>query len=346
MKLNFDTIRSITTGAARIKEQEDGFHFYRFTQSQEDFYKNYPNHYPKTFATAGVKLSFRTDSPKLSLKITTSHANSRQFYALDVYVNGKFLDDIRNYEELELMRKYTLQEFPCGEREKEFALGEGEKDVTIYLPWNLKTVINEILLADGASITPLRSEKTLLCFGDSITMGHDALHTPRRYTAQLANYLGYAEINKGIGGEHFPPALATMKDDFIPDLITVAYGTNDWRHTDIETFKKTSRAFFANLRQTYPDTPIYAIAPIWRKIWMNTYDCGPFRQIPELYREIAQDVPNMTVIDAFEFVPGLTDYYADLTLHPNGAGFDRYFEGLRPYFEKYRIAAEQTECSV
>ena len=89
MKLNFDTIRSITTGAARIKEQDDGFHFYRFTQSQEDFYKNYPNHYPKTFATAGVKLSFRTDSPKLSLKITTSHANSRQFYALDVYVNGK-----------------------------------------------------------------------------------------------------------------------------------------------------------------------------------------------------------------------------------------------------------------
>ena len=45
----------------------------------------------------------------------------------------------------------------------------------------------------------------------------------------------------------------------------------------------------------------------------------------------------MTVIDAFEFVPGLTDYYADLTLHPNGAGFDRYFEGLKPFFEKYRV---------
>lgn len=337
MKLDFDTLCALTSGAARITQEADGIHFYRFTQAQEEFYKNYPNHYPKTFATAGVKLSFRTDSPKLSLKITTSHANSRQYYALDVFVNGSFLDDIRNYEELELMRKYTLQEFTCGVCEKEFALGEGEKDVAIYLPWNVKTVINEISLAEGASITPLCQEKKLLCFGDSITMGHDALHAPRRYTAQLADYLGYAEFNKGIGGEHFPPVLASLQENFIPDLITVAYGTNDWRHSDLETFQKNCREFYTNLRQSYPNTPIYAISPIWRKIWANEYDCGPFRQIPEIFRAVAQDIPDMTVIDAFEFVPGLTDYYADLTLHPNGAGFDRYFEGLRPYFENFRM---------
>ena len=69
---------------------------------------------------------------------------------------------------------------------------------------------------------------------------------------------------------------------------------------------------------------------------MNTYDCGPFREIPNLFREVAADIPNMTVIDAFPFVPPYSDYYADLTLHPNGAGFDRYFEGLKPYFEEYR----------
>lgn len=336
MKLNLDTIQAITAGAARIVENGDGFHFYRFTREQEEFYKNFPNHHPKTFATTGIKLSFRTNSTILGLKIDVSHASSRQFFALDVYVDGNFLDDIRNFEELELMRKYTLQEFPSGAYEKQFSLGEGEKNVTIYLPWNTKTVINEISLADGASITPLRSAKKLLCFGDSITMGHDALHTPRRYTAQLADYLGYEEHNKGIGGEYFPPVLASFKENFVPDLITVAYGTNDWRHTDLETFKKNSRAFFMNLRQNYPDTPIFAISPIWRKIWMNEYDCGPFRQLPELYCDIAKDVENMTVIDAFPFVPGLTDYYADLTLHPNGAGFDRYFEGLKPHFEKYR----------
>lgn len=337
MKLNFDTIRSITAGAVRITEKEDGIHFYRFTQAQEEFYENFPDHYPKTFATAGVKLSFRTDSPSLDLKININHASSRYYFALDVFVNGKFLYDIRNFEELELMRKYTLQEFPAGKHEKQFSLGEGEKEVTVYLPWNMETVIREISLADGASITPLRKEKKLLCFGDSITMGHDALHTPRRYTAQLANYLGYEEINKGIGGEQFCPKLATLKDEFTPDLITVAYGTNDWRHSDLETFKKACRDFFNNLRNTYPDTPIFAICPIWRKIWANEYDCGPFRDLPEIYRNVAKDIDNMTVIDAFEFVPPMTDYFADLTLHPNGAGFDRYFEGLKPYFENYRV---------
>lgn len=336
MKLNFDFVRAVTCGAVRITEESDGFHFYRFTREQEEFYKDFPNHYPKVFATSGVKLSFRTNSPSLGLKITTEHASSREFFSLDVYVNGKYLDDIRNYEELELMRKYTLQEFTLGLYEKEFDLGEGDKDVIVYLPWNIKTVINEISLADGATVTPLRQEKKLMCFGDSITMGHDALHAPRRYTAQLANYLGYEEYNKAIGGEKFPPKLATLADDFTPDLITVAYGTNDWRHHTLDVFKQTCRDFFINLRNTYPDTPIYAISPIWRRIWAKEYDCGPFRQLPEIYRDVAKDVPNMTVIDAFEFVPGQTDYYADLTLHPNGAGFDRYFEGLKPYFENYR----------
>ena len=147
MKLNLDIVRSVTTGAARLTEETDGFHFYRFTQAQEEYYKDIPKHYPKTFATAGVRLSFRTNSPTLGLKITTCLASSRKFFALDVYVDGKFLDDIRNYEELELMRKYTLQEFPLGLYEKEFELGDGDKDVTIYFRQNvIKTQKNRYSL--------------------------------------------------------------------------------------------------------------------------------------------------------------------------------------------------------
>lgn len=336
MRLTLDTVRSVAGGAVRITENEDGFHFYRFTQAQEDYYKDFPAHYPKTFATAGVTLSFRTNSSSLGLKISTKHATSRKYFALDVSVNGQFLDSIRNFEEVELMRKYTLQEFSLGEYEKLYDLGDGQKDVTVYLPWNIETVIQEISLSDGASITPLRRKKKLLCFGDSITMGHDALHAPRRYTAQLADYLGYEEINKGIGGEYFRPNLAKLKDDFTPDIITVAYGTNDWRHREKAEFESACRDFFTALHNIYPNTPIFAISPIWRKICLNEYECGPFRQLPEIFRDVANSVENMTVIDAFEFVPPMTDYYADLTLHPNGAGFDRYFAGLEPYFEKYR----------
>ena len=336
MKLNFDTIRAITSGAARIAEKADGIHFYRFTQEQEAFYAQFPGHYPVTFSTAGVRFRFRTNSPTLDLKLLINHVGARYYFALDVYVNGVFIGDIRNFEELELMRKYTLQEQPVGEFQKCFDLGEGEKEVTVYLPWNVETVLQEIALADGATITPTPPEKKLLCFGDSITMGHDALHTPRRYTAQLADYLGYAEYNKGIGGERFPPGLALLPEDFTPDLITVGYGTNDWRRRTMAEFQTACREFYHNLSNTYPNTPIYAIAPIWRSICTNTYECGPFRDIPNFFREVAKDIPNMTVIDAFPFVPPYTDYYADLTLHPNGAGFDRYFEGLKPYFEKYK----------
>ena len=46
------------------------------------------------------------------------------------------------------------------------------------------------------------------------------------------------------------------KEDFQPDLITVAYGTNDWRHGTKARFEKECKGFFHNLRNSYPDTKI------------------------------------------------------------------------------------------
>lgn len=335
MKLTFDQLQSITLGAVHMEEKEDGIHFHRFTEPQAEFYKqrNFAANVP---ATAGVRFRLRTDSRRLYLKIDTKLCGTRNYFALDVFVNGKTLGSIQNYVERELPRRYTDHSLSVGEFEQEFQLGEGEKELCIYLPWNMVTVLQEFSLDDGASIIPVKPERKLLCFGDSITQGYDALHPSRRYTAQVADYLGMEEINKGIGGEKYQPELAAMKDDFSPALITVAYGTNDWRHRTKEEFEEKCRGFYKNLVSTYPDTPILAITPLWRTIQeRQNFDCGPFRGIHEAICKHTADLPNVTVIDGFDIVPHYSDYFADLTLHPNGAGYDRYFEGLRPYLEKY-----------
>ena len=71
-------------------------------------------------------------------------------------------------------------------------------------------------------------KKRILCFGDSISQGYDALYPSNQYTPQLAKLLDAEEYNKAIGGEIFRPELALARDDFEPEYITVAYGTNDW----------------------------------------------------------------------------------------------------------------------
>ena len=48
--MTLETIQGITTGAVRVAEEKDGFHFYRFTEAEEDFYKERnADFYKKTF---------------------------------------------------------------------------------------------------------------------------------------------------------------------------------------------------------------------------------------------------------------------------------------------------------
>lgn len=334
MQLTYEQLESVTLGAASTEQAQDGMHFYRFTQEQAAIYhKKRGGFCTNTLATSGIKLSFSTDSTTLKLCIGTKAMNSRNYFSADIFVNGKRIGDMRNFEEDQLPRKYTTHPLPLGDFSESFCLGDGNKDVLIHLPWSVETVLKDLSLDDGASFTPIIPGKKLLCFGDSITQGFDALHPSRRYTARLADYLGMEEYNKAIGGEIFLPEIANTKESFVPDFITVAYGTNDWRHRERDVFENACRLFFENLTRTYPDTPILAIAPLWRKIWEREMPCGPYRSVEDYIQEVTAPMKNVSFVSGFDFIPHEPDYFGDLTLHPNGAGFDRYFEGLKTYFE-------------
>lgn len=65
MKLNLNQLKEITTGAVHIKEENGMFSFSRFTTEQENLYQGRNQlFYDRTFSTAGVKFSFKTDSKK------------------------------------------------------------------------------------------------------------------------------------------------------------------------------------------------------------------------------------------------------------------------------------------
>ena len=70
MKLNFEQITSVCLGTVRAAETDRGVRLYRFTEEQEELYRQRSeDFYKKSFATAGMKLLFETDSETLFLKV-------------------------------------------------------------------------------------------------------------------------------------------------------------------------------------------------------------------------------------------------------------------------------------
>ena len=329
MQLNFAQIQAITCGAVRMTQDEGNIRFYRFTQEQHQLYtQKVEGLFQKSQATAGVKFRFRTDSRRLDFKALFENAYSRTYFSVDVYADDQVVGFLDNFSDQCLPADYSAINFPVGEYSKSFDLGDGIKTVTVHLPWNKKVALRELSVDDGSFVDPVKPEKKLLAFGDSITQGFDALRPSRRYIARLAEVMGAEEFNKAVGAEHYYPDLAATKEDFIPDYITVAYGTNDWSSSTPEVFKPNVQKFFSNLQNTYPGVKTFVITPIWRPNWQDITAVGAFSDIEKEIRQVTESMKNITVISGVDLVPHDTGFYGDARLHPNNDGFDHYFNNL------------------
>lgn len=331
MKLTTNEIFNISLGATRVQEVDNGIVLCRFTQEQAKVYeKDNPGFYAKSFSSAGVKLCFKTNSEKLGIKFSIDNEglSTRMYFAIDLFINGKFSDSINNFENAPVPENYPFAEFEVGNFFKEFNLGDGNKEVTVHLPCLVRTVIEEITVDDGAKIEAIKPSKTLIAYGDSITHGYDSLHPSNRYPAILTEKLDAQEFNKGIGGEVFRPALAKVPDGFVPDYVTVAYGTNDWVLKDRETFVKECREFYKALSDNYKTSKIFAISPIWRADKDEERNFGLFSDISEEIKKAVADLENVTYVEGGDLVPQDPKYFADFRLHPNDEGFKYYAENL------------------
>ena len=149
-----------------------------------------------------------------------------------------------------------------------------------------------------------------------------------RQVGRLAEMLGAEEISKAVGAERYDPELAALRDDFDPDYIVVAYGTNDFSGLTPEVFTANCNGFYEALGRNYPKAKIFAITPIWRADMDNPRAFTSFFDIEKGIRAATANMENVVVIDGMELVPHDSVYYADGRLHPNDAGFEHYFQNL------------------
>lgn len=335
MDLTFEQIKSITTGAVFVEQESDGVHFYRFTREQAPLRQPRVNLFEeKITASTGVQLSFRTDSQTLYLRTTVTKGAACKFFSFDLFVNGVYTDSLENFSHLEIPEDSRELVCELGTYEKTFSLGPGTKDVCLYLPWSTTTVLEQLSLEDGSSVTARIPSKKLLVYGDSVSQGYNTFYTSKHYVPRLARALDAQVFNKGIGGTTVFPEMALAKEPFDPDYIVVAYGSNDWDRHDADFFTQQYRAMLQAVADNYPHAQVFVITPVWRgDIDDRARKMGPLSAVEQHIRTIAADFPDVTVISGMDLVPHERRYFADVILHPNDAGFEHYFNNLWPQIE-------------
>lgn len=325
MKLSFDCLKTLMTGAVRYEERGKKLRPLRFSAEQERmYYAVDPSFGKKTLSTAGIKAEFFTNSKTLTVEVEAYPSSSRYFFDFDVTVNGELVESfgstLKN-EDNSIAKSKKLRHTT--------SLGEGEKRVAVFFPWSVAIDIISVEIDDGADIRPAPRKYKMLTFGDSITHGYDAKNPSKAYATALATALDADPCNKGIGGEVFRPSLAALCEDTTPDIITVAYGTNDWsKLSSIEEYKQNSEQFYTILSSLYPDARIIALAPIWRVDIEKETKLGDFSNIAKQIHAIAENIPNMQVIDCVDFLPKTPEIFSDLRIHPNDRGFEYYLKGI------------------
>ncbi|MBQ1186100.1 MAG: SGNH/GDSL hydrolase family protein [Clostridia bacterium] len=327
--LNFKEIKSLVHGASRVEEGDGVISFFRFTKEQQELYwATSRDFYNKTFATAGISLEFDTNSQNLELSVLVSKGSSRSYFTHSIFVDGVRIGDLSG----------NIRDGENRSFEKSFGLGTGLKRVKILFPWSVYSRLKSLKLDDNAKVLPIEKTLKMIMFGDSITQGYDASSPELTYASTLSTALGAEAINKGIAGEQFFAGFGKTKDDFAPDLITVAYGTNDWRHAKKEKFLASCKGFFQNVRNNYPAVKIVAITPLWRVDIDNEQEFGePLSFVGNYIKEIAKTVPNMVVIDGTNLIEHAPEFFQTDGVHPIDAGFEQYSKNLKAceVFKKY-----------
>jgi len=332
MKADIRLIKSITKGAERIEEKDGGFNFYRFSKKEEKLYSASPL-FPRTFATAGIKLHFITDADKLHLQIETEGVCYAKFFSLDVYSDKKLCGTIKNYPDTLSDTGYIDSDFPNGEYSGDFDLGGGEKEVEIYFPQLVKTKLLSLELSGGEVIKPIPSKGHFLLYGGSVSQGTAAKNPSFAYGVKLSESLNCELFCKSIGSEVYFPELAEIKSEVIkPSFIMAAYGSNDWYNLTYDEAERRCRKFWEAICKNYPESKKIALSPIWYRDRFVKRPFGDFSEMEKLIERVTGEIGGISHIPGFNLIPGDDEYFVD-GIHPNNQGFELFCESFKKEFK-------------
>ena len=310
MKIDFERIKQLSFGAVDFEERNGALLLHRFTPKQREVFVPVERFLVRSFSDAGVRIEFTTDAARLVFSGEAEMASSLEFYYFDICVNGVLCHHLGSESSIKDKNFRFEVELP-----------QGMNRIAIYFPMLSKIALGTFELPGASVVEPVQKSRSIVCYGDSITQGYNARYPSVAYPNAVADALDARMVNKAIGGALFTPELAAIPDDVRPDLITVAYGTNDWDQSTRADLIRNTSAFFDALEASCPGTPVRVLLPIWRKDRERTTAVGSFADTAKIIGDAAAGRSGFEVIDGLLLVPHLESCFTADGLHPNDFGF-------------------------
>ena len=317
MKLTLEQIKRITVGALRIWEEDGAFCFAKCTSKQvEAWYKRRQTLGERAETTTGIRLDFHTNSATFAF--TPVQETKYEIY----------IDDILTYA-------YSKADFAV-ERQKQIELDGKEHRITLYFPSHDRGVLETVEIDDGAMLVPHKFDCKILFIGDSITQGWEAKWDSLSFAYQVSRFFNAESVIQGIGGAYYHDTTFDKDIEYDPDIVIVAYGTNDWGNTyeSMDIARMHCAKFLEQVVARYGDKKLFGILPIWRADAETPTKMGMFEDcLCYIQEELVRH--GMIVIDGQMMTPHIKDFYADGYLHPNTKGFGIYALHLIKELQKH-----------
>lgn len=214
-------------------------------------------------STAGGQIGFRTDSPKLAIRVELAgkanmyHMPSTGQCGFDLYLgepgDQRYFGTTR-YNHTEQSYEAVLFEFPHAETRHvtlNFPLYQGVKEVWIGVEPGY----------DVQAPLPYRSGKKVIVYGTSITQGGCAARPGMAYTNILSRRFPLEFVNEGFSGNgKGEPEVARVLSEIVdPALLVLDYEANVGT---VEQMAKTLPEFIRFYREAHPQTPILVLSKI------------------------------------------------------------------------------------
>lgn len=265
---------------------------------------------------AGIRLGLRGRIRSITLRLRVEAA-ARAWAAVDLLQDGlpvdhQARDGLQSGDEV----SFTLRP------------EARDGDLEVWLPVSVGGAWRASVDADAPPAPLPRAPRRLLAIGDSITQGIACRGPAGTWAALLARSLGAELRNHGVGGHVFDADAMAATPRWRPDLITVAYGTNDWAGgITPEGMRANAAALLDRLAALHPGVPIALITPLWREDGATPRAGG--HDLPAtaaVLRDLA--APGVQVIDGLDLLPHHRRFTSD-GLHPDDLGMRCVAEALR-----------------
>ncbi len=331
MKLTENQVKEIVSGYVGSSVTEDGYlRFCRFTENQVQNLsapgRAAAGASKKGHAvwSAGMKMSVNGDISRFSFdfKIVSRGISWTDICNLfDVYINGVYYD----------CGSSNLGNGSEGHYE---ILTDHAKNITVYFPTHAAMAVRNVEI-DG-DYTPRVYRKKLLAYGDSITHGMAETQPSFCYLNRFARICDFELLSQAVSGDKFCD-LPVEPLSYRPDVILVAFGTNDWRCG--RPVYEDAKKFYETLNRVFPEAKKLTITPIPR-LAMDLRRFDESRKtsngvtLPEVRKMIrkAAEENGVAVCDGTKLVPASERYYHD-GLHPNPFGHYEYALNLTEWYK-------------